>query len=415
MISAQSRDRNRQRLGRAGARVGLEASSEPAAAELVRRRDPLLSGDEAHRRARAERSRFAGLGVVDRLLAEPDVNEIMINGPGSVWVERNGRLESLAESVAAGELDLIIERMLAPLGLQLNRLNPIVDARLPDGSWVNIVAPPLAVDGPVLSVRRFTEHLLPLTAFGPPEVADLLADLVRSRRSPPIVGATSSGKTTLLNSLSARITAGERIVTIEDTAELRLAGSHVLRLEARPANSEGVGRVSMRQLVTTALRLRPDRLVIGEVRGAEAFDLLLALTAGHAGSLCTCHALDAAAGLRRLQMLASLADADLSPELMRRFVFDAIDVVVHVARRTVPGRPSARRVVEAVWVVDPSSGRGVQGGGWRGVPAGPGLGGPGPGDGGAGDGVRLLWRRPPAPQPAEQIRGLGSTRQGDDG
>ena len=391
MIAALSESRNRQRR----ARVGVEAAagiapeslvtSEAAAAELVRRRDPLTSGAEARRRARATRSLFAGLGVVDRLLAEPDVNEIMINGPGSIWVERNGRLESLDELLGEGQLDLIIERMLAPLGLQLNRLNPIVDARLPDGSRVNIVAPPLAVDGPVLSVRRFTDHLLPLTAFGPPEVADLLTDLVRSRRSVLIVGATSSGKTTLLNSLSVRIPAGERIVTIEDTAELRLAGSHVLRLEARPANSEGVGRVPMRRLVTTALRLRPDRLVIGEVRGSEAFDLLLALTAGHAGSLCTCHALNAAAGLRRLQMLASLADADLNPQLMRRFVLDAIDVVVHVARRAVPDRPTARRVVEAVWEVDRTQGyhEGAAGDGEDG-----------------GDGVRLLWQRPPSPQTA---------------
>ncbi|MDH3300486.1 MAG: ATPase, T2SS/T4P/T4SS family [Acidimicrobiia bacterium] len=390
MISARSTDRNRQRIGRAGGSpLAVEVPSEPTLVELTRRRNPLLSGAEAHRRARAERSRFAGLGVVDRLLAESGVNEIMINGPGSIWVERNGRLEKLDESLGAGDLDLIIERMLAPLGLQLNRLNPIVDARLPDGSRVNIVAPPLAVDGPVLAVRRFTDHLLPLTAFGPPEVADLLTGIVRSRRSLLIVGATSSGKTTLLNSLSARITAGERIVTIEDTAELRLAGSHVLRLEARPANSEGVGRVSMRQLVTTALRLRPDRLVIGEVRGPEAFDLLLALTAGHAGSLCTCHALDAAAGLRRLQMLASLADADLNPELMRRFVLDAIDVVVQVARRTIPGRLSSRRVVEAVWAVDGPAGSGEHG---RDVAGGVGS-----------DGVTLLWRRPPSPQPAESV------------
>ncbi len=385
MIGGSARDRNRRRTARAQGGPVDGVASERAAIELIRRRDPLLSGVEAESQARAERSMAAGLGVVDRLLAEADVNEIMINGPGSIWVERSGRLESIREPLDPGELDLIIERMLAPLGLQLNRLNPIVDARLPDGSRVNIVAPPLAVDGPVLSVRRFTDHLLPLTAFGPPEVADLLTDLVRCRRSLLIVGATSSGKTTLLNSLSARISPGERIVTIEDTAELRLAGSHVLRLEARPANNEGVGRVSMRQLVTTALRLRPDRLVIGEVRGSEAFDLLLALTAGHAGSLCTCHALDAAAGLRRLQMLASLADADLSPRLMRRFVLDAIDVVVHVGRRTIPGRPSARRVVEAVWAVDPNTDPGVD------------RGDRGNGTGDDGDDVRLLWRRPPTP------------------
>ncbi len=357
-------------------------ATESAAIELIRRRDPMISVAEARRLARTEQSRMTGLGVVDELLSEPDVNEIMINGPGAVWVERGGRLESLDRTVGEDELELIIERMVGPLGLQLNRLNPIVDARLPDGSRVNIVAPPLAIDGPLLSVRRFSDHILPLTAFGPPDLADLLAQLTRSGRSVLIVGATSSGKTTLLNSLSARIAAGERIVTIEDTAELRLAGSHVVRLEARPANSEGVGRVTMRQLVTTALRLRPDRLVIGEVRGAEAFDLLLALTAGHAGSLCTLHALDAVAGLRRLHMLASLADADLDPELMRRFVFDAIDVVVHVARRAVSGRPSGRRVVEAVWAVGDGDPMPTDVPTERGVDA----------------GMRLLWQRPPSPR-----------------
>ncbi len=251
-----------------------------------------------------------------------------------------------------------------------------------------MVAPPLAIDGPVLSVRRFADRALPLTAFGPPEVAELLANVVASRRSVLVVGATSSGKTTLLNSLSAHIAASERIVTIEDTAELRLAGSHIVRLEARPANSEGVGQVSMRQLVTTALRLRPDRLVVGEVRGAEAFDLLLALTAGHAGSLCTCHALDAAAGLRRLQLLASLADADLNPNLMQGFVVDAIDVVVHVARRSRPDAASSRRVVESVWAVDQDA--------------------PGGEVADGGDGLTLLWRRPPAPVSANgSLRGRG--------
>ena len=394
MINTSFADRNRQRLGRrAGAGPNgvpddVAGAPENARVELIRRRDPLLTTVDAQVRVRAERRRSAGLGVIDRLLADPDVNEIMINGPGSVWVERDGRLEALPELLDESGLALIIERMLAPLGLQLNRLNPIVDARLPGGSRVNIVAQPLAVDGPVLSVRRFSDEILPVSAFGPPEMVDLLTRIVRSRRSLLVVGATSSGKTTLLNSLSAHISAAERIVTIEDTAELQLAGSHVLRLEARPANTEGVGHVSMRQLVTTALRLRPDRLVVGEVRGAEAFDLLLALTAGHAGSLCTCHALDAAAGLRRLQMLASLADADLNPDLVWRFVTEAIDVVVHVARSRPPGRSSSRRIVESVWAVDRSESRME------------------------GDGVKLLWRRPPTPRPG---RGSPSAGRPTDG
>ncbi len=347
-MTGERAGRNRQRIsGPIHGPMSLEAL-----AELVRRRDPLLSAAEALELARAELAVSTGLGLVDRLLADADVDEIMINGGGSVWVERAGRLEQQAARLQPGELDLIIERMLAPLGLQLNRLHAIVDARLPDGSRVNVVAPPLAVDGPALAIRRFAERAVPLSSFGPPDVVDLLIDLVRARRSILVVGATSSGKTTLLNSLSAHIEPGDRIITIEDTAELRLATPHVVRLEARPANSEGVGRVSMRQLVTTALRLRPDRLVIGEVRGAEAFDLLLALTAGHAGSLATCHALDAAAGIRRLQMLAALADANLDAGLMRQFVVDAIDIVVQVAR--VPGSAGSggRRAIESVWALD---------------------------------------------------------------
>jgi pilus assembly protein CpaF len=313
--------------------------------ELARRQSPLASPHDAEQEASAVAATVHGLGIVDRLLTMPDVNEIMINGPGRVWVERGGRLYDVPNELSHGQLDLIVERILSPLGLRLDRLHPIVDGRLTDGSRVNVVARPLAIDGPLLSIRRFAPRPLPLDAFGPDGLVELLATLVKERRSILVVGATSAGKTSLLNSLSLEIDEGERLVTIEDTAELRLAGSHVVRLESRPPNSEGVGAVSLRQLVITALRMRPDRLIVGEVRGAEAFDLLLALTAGHHGSLCTCHALGAQSGLRRLQMLASLADAELSPGLIRSYVVDAIDVVVHVERM------AGGRRVESVWQV----------------------------------------------------------------
>ncbi len=373
--SARRGNRHRRRPGDAigGAVATTMAGHVPPTtlAEMIRRADPLASSAEAAATAARLRADAIGLGIVDRLLAGPEVNEIMINGAGRIWIEQAGRIEPVADRLEPAELDVIIERMLSPLGLRLDRLNPIVDARLPDGSRVNVVARPLAVDGPVLSVRRFGDRRLPLASFGPPDLVALLDGLVRARSSILVVGATSSGKTTLLNSLSELMDPDERIVTIEDTAELRLAGRHVVRLEARPANSEGVGLVSMRQLVTTALRLRPDRLVVGEVRGAEALDLLLALTAGHAGSLCTCHALGPHAGLRRLHMLAGLADGGPPPDLIRSYVLDAIDVVVHVDRR-----PDGERGVQSVWaVVKPDS----------------------PSPSGAVDGLTLLWRRRPSP------------------
>lgn len=321
------------------------AISVPVLSQLVSGERPLLHQSEAVGQAAHLRATAIGLGVVERLLAMPDVTEIMINGT-DIWLERNGVISSFDHELSINSLNLIIERMLGPLGLRLDRLNPIVDARLPDGSRVNIVGPELAIDGPLVSIRRFAPNIVPLEAFGPPDVANLLSRLVAERRSILIVGPTSSGKTTLVNSLSQFIGSDERVVTIEDTAELQLAGSHVVRLEARSANSEGMGEVSLRQLVKTALRLRPDRLVVGEVRGPEAFDLLLALTSGHAGSFSTCHASDAVAALRRLEMLSSLADADLNPELVRGYVGAAIDVVITVSR--VGGRRQVISVDEVV-------------------------------------------------------------------
>ena len=307
---------------------------------LARRANPLLDGSAVDDVAVRTRAAVGGVGAIETVLADPDITEVMVNGPGPVWVERAGRIEPAGPSLDDHDIALLVERILAPLGLRSDRLSPIVDARLPDGARVNVVASPLAVDGPALSIRRFADRTLDLDAFGPPALVDVLVELMAKRSCLLVVGATSSGKTTLLNSLARHIGGDERVLTIEDTAELRFEHPHVVRLEARPANSEGVGRVSLRQLVTTALRMRPDRIVVGEVRGAEAFDLLLALTAGHRGSLATCHAADARSGLRRLQLLASLADATLDPELIGHYVLDAIDTVVHVAR----GENGDRRV-----------------------------------------------------------------------
>ncbi len=273
-----------------------------------------------------------GLGPIRPLLDDRAVTEVLVNGPGPVWVERHGSLYRTDVTVTRQQLELLIERILAPLGLRVDRSSPIVDARMADGSRVNVVVPPLSIDGPSLSIRRFGTAAVCLPAFGPPDMAHVLTELMRNRASILVVGPTSSGKTTLINALSQQIDTAERVVCIEDTAELQLAVRNVVRLEARPANSEGVGEVPLRQLVLTALRMRPDRLVVGEVRGAEAFDLLLALTSGHRGCLTSCHAEDAASGLRRLETLASLAGPQLGHERLRRLIADGLDAVVTTER-----------------------------------------------------------------------------------
>lgn len=298
-------------------------------------------------RGEAGSTSLGDLGPVTRWLNDDSVNEVLINGPGLVWVERDGRLQPTTSKVEAYELAVYVERIVAPLGLRLDRLSPIVDTRLADGSRVNIVIPPVALDGPCISIRRFGRQSPPLTAFGPPSICLELERLIAERASMLIVGGTGSGKTSLINALSTRMGRGERVVCIEDTAELRLVGHQVVRLETKPANSEGLGAVSMRQLVTTALRMRPDRLIVGEVRGAEALELVLALTAGHQGSLATCHATGPSGGLRRLALLASLAPEAPPLDVLERFVCDAFDVVVHVSRCP----DSARRQVRAVMPV----------------------------------------------------------------
>jgi len=236
-----------------------------------------------------------GLGPLEELLADPEVEEVMVNGHLSVYVERGGRIEPSTVSFESEQaLRDAIERILAPVGRRVDELSPMADARLADGSRVNVVIPPLAVDGPALSVRRFAarrpgpEEMVAGGTLTPP-LADLLAEAVSARRSVLVSGGTGSGKTTLLNALSAWIGPAERVVTIEDAAELRLRQPHVVRLESRPASIEGRGEVTIRDLLRNALRMRPDRIVIGEVRGGEALDLLTALNTGHDGVLSTVH------------------------------------------------------------------------------------------------------------------------------
>jgi pilus assembly protein CpaF len=314
---------------------------------LVRAEDPLASGELIASSVDAVLGRAAGLGPLAPLLADPSLTEIMVNGPGPVWVERDGRLERSDVEVTSTDLTVLVERILTPLGLRVDRTSPMVDARLPDGSRVNVVVPPLAIDGPCVTIRRFGTRGVPLTSFcREPALVDALIAAVHRRLTVLVVGATGAGKTTFLNALAAHLPPGERLVTVEDTAELRLPGDHVVRLEARPANAEGVGAVTIRQLVRNALRMRPDRLIVGEVRGGEALDLLQALNTGHEGSLSTCHANGTTEALRRLETLVLLGGVDLPLSAVRDQIESAVDLVVLVARRG----PS-RLVVEVAEVV----------------------------------------------------------------
>jgi pilus assembly protein CpaF len=290
-----------------------------------------------------------GLGPLEPLLADPSVDEVMVNGHGDVWIERRGLIERAPATFASdAELMHAIERVLAPLGRRVDEASPMCDARLPDGSRVNVVVPPLAVDGPCMTIRRFRPHgfsLEDLVANGtmPLALAEFLAECVQARAAILVSGGTGSGKTTTLNALSGAIPDGERIVTVEDAAELALRQEHVVRLEARPPNVEGRGEVTIRALVRNALRMRPDRIVVGEVRGGEALDMLSALTTGHEGSLTTVHAMSAPEALRRIETLALMADVGLPHEAIRDQVGAAIEMVVHQRRR-----PDGHRQIAAV-------------------------------------------------------------------
>jgi pilus assembly protein CpaF len=289
-----------------------------------------------------------GLGPLEVLLADPAVEEVMVNGPDRVYIERKGLLEETGVRFESEEeLRNAIERILAPLGRRIDELSPMVDARLADGSRVNVVIPPLAIDGPALSIRRFganrpgPERLVEIGTLSE-EQRRLLEEAVASRRSVLVSGGTGSGKTTLLNALSSFIAPGERVVTIEDAAELRLQQPHVVRLESRPAGVEGRGEVTIRDLLRNALRMRPDRIVIGEVRGVEALDLLSALNTGHDGALSTVHANSPGDALTRLETLALMAGVGLPHAAIAEQVRRGIDLVVHLQRQP----DGSRRVTE---------------------------------------------------------------------
>jgi pilus assembly protein CpaF len=299
-----------------------------------------------------------GLGPLEPYMQDPDVTDILVNGPHEVYVERLGRLQETNTVFADDEhLMQIIGRIVARVGRRIDEHSPMVDARLPDGSRVNAVIPPLSLSGPVLSIRRFghkplqVEDLLKRGSICR-EMLQLLEAAVEGRVNIMISGGAGSGKTTLLNNLSRFIPPGERLVTIEDSAELRLQRKHVVKMETRPANAEGAGAVTQRELVRNALRMRPDRILLGEVRGAEALDMLQAMNTGHEGSLTTIHANDTRDALSRLEVMVSMTGFDLPVTVVRRYIASAITLVVHLARL----KGGVRRVLRVSEIVGLESG-----------------------------------------------------------
>ena len=283
-------------------------------------------------------SDLLGLGPLEPLLRDESVTEILVNGPDSIYIERGGLLhETDLHLRDTAELMRIIERIVAPLGRRVDESSPMVDARLPDGSRVNVIIPPLALNGPCISIRKFAkavfaaEDLIRLDTLTP-ELAGFLQACVRGRLNIVISGGTSTGKTTILNVLSNFLPANERIITIEDSAELQLNQRHVVRLEARPPNVEGRGEVRIRQLVINALRMRPDRIIVGEVRGGEALDMLQAMNTGHDGSLTTAHSNSPRDTLHRVETMVLMAGTDMPLKAIREQIAAAFDLVIHIDR-----------------------------------------------------------------------------------
>jgi pilus assembly protein CpaF len=313
-----------------------------AVSDLLAEEAPLAGPDLAI----AVTDALVGLGPIEALLRDPGISDVLVNGPDEIWVERSGRLErSPVRYADAAAVVAAVERVIAPLGLRLDRASPSVNARLADGSRLHAVVPPVSVDGPIVAIRRFTPavpNLEALVATGalPAEGAELLSAAVRERRNVLVAGGTGAGKTTLLNVLSGEIPPGERVVTIEDAAELQLSG-HVVRLEARPPNAEGAGEITLQQLVRSALRLRPDRIILGEVRGPEALDLVSALNTGHQGSMSTVHANSPEEALWRIETLALSGDRRVAEVTVRRQLMSAVDLIIQVARRGERRRVSA--------------------------------------------------------------------------
>jgi len=316
----------------------LRARVESITADLIAERKFVGSAEDIARLRQEVLDEALGLGPLEDLINDPNVTEIMVNGPDHVYVERQGMIEPTTKRFSGErQLRLVIERIITPLGRRIDEASPMVDARLPDGSRVNAIIEPVSIDGATLTIRRFGKHRLTaddLIKIGaaPPQVIDFLRSAVQSRLNCIVSGGTGSGKTTFLNILSSFLPDRERIVTIEDAAELLLNQSHVVRLESRPPNIEGAGEIRIRDLFRNALRMRPDRIIIGECRGPEALDMLQAMNTGHDGSLTTIHANSQRDALSRVETMVLMAGFDLPVRAIREQVASAIDMVVHTAR-----------------------------------------------------------------------------------
>jgi pilus assembly protein CpaF len=326
---------------------------ETLAGNMLAMDDVPMARDERLRCASDIADEILGYGPVEPLLEDPDVTEVMINGPRKVFFEQGGQLH-LSDRVFRDHDHIlrIIEKIVVPINRRIDESSPMVDARLPDGSRVNAIIPPLAVDGPTVTVRKFAKDPFTvddLVSFGTliPEIVDFLRACIKTRLNIIVSGGTGSGKTTFLNVVSSFIPGNERVVTIEDPCELQMRQRHVIRLETRPANVEGKGMVAQRDLVRNALRMRPDRIIVGEVRAGEAFDMLQAMNTGHDGSLTTAHANSPRDAIARIENMVLMAGLDLPVRAIREQVASALDLVVHVSRLS----DGSRRVTHVTEVV----------------------------------------------------------------